>query len=100
MHFQHQLMRWKRRSNELLRKEGRNINACLNNKGGSRGSRAKKRPIQNVLYHKKKKRKNGSQTFPTPKIFVLLHFVIYEETCIKKAKIKKIQKVDVFKLFV
>ena len=43
------------------------------------------------------RKKNGSQTFPTPKIFVLLHFVIYEETCIKKAKIKKIQKVVVFK---
>ena len=46
---------------------------------------------------RKKKRKNGSQTFPTPKILVRLHFVIYEHTCIKKAKIKKIQKVVVFK---
>ena len=45
----------------------------------------------------KKKRKNGSQTFPTPKILVLLYFVIYEHTCIKKAKIKKIQTVVVFK---
>ena len=90
-------MRWKRRSNEFLRKGGGNKNACLNNKGGSRGSRAKKRPIQNVFYHKKKKRKNYSQTFSTPKIFVLLHFVIYEDTCIKKAEIKKIQKVVVFK---
>ena len=57
MHFQRQLMRWKRRSNEFLRKGGGNIKACLNNKGGSRGSRAKKRPIQNVFYHKKNEKK-------------------------------------------
>ena len=46
---------------------------------------------------KKRKEKIIVKTFSTPKIFVLLHFVIYEDTCIKKAEIKKIQKVVVFK---
>ena len=76
----------KRRSNEFLRKVGGNIKACLNNKGGSRGSRAKKRISQNVFYHKKKNRKNDSETFPTPTIFVLFHFVFFEDSCIKKQR--------------
>ena len=37
-----------------------------------------------------RKEKKDSQTFPALNIFVLLHFVIYEDTCIKKVKIKKI----------
>ena len=100
MHFQRQLMRWKRRSNEFLRKEGGNINACLNNKGGSRNPARRNAQFKTCSIIRQKKRKTGSQTFPTPKtpkIFVLLHFVIYEDTCIKKAKIKNIQKVVVFK---
>ena len=97
MHFQRQLMRWKRRSNKFLRKEGGNINACLNNKRGSRNPARRNAQFKTCSIIRQKKRKTGSQTFPTPKIFVLLHFVIYEDTCIKKAKMKKIQKVVVFK---
>lgn len=62
-----------------------------------RASREKKRLIQNVSYHREKKKKD-SQTFPALNIFVLLHFVIYEDTCSKKVKIKKIEKVIVFKI--
>lgn len=82
-------MRWKRRSNEFLRKGGGNINARLNNKVGVEDPARRNAQFKTCSIITKKKRKNGSQTFPTPKIFVLLHLVIYEETCIKKAKIKK-----------
>ena len=61
----------------------------MERKGIGRGSREKKRLIQNVSYHTEKKKKD-SLTFPALNIFVLLHFVIYEDTCIKKVKIKKI----------
>ena len=61
----------------------------MERKGIGRGSREKKRLIQNVSYHREKKKKD-SQTFPALNILVLLHFVIYEDTCIKKVKIKKI----------
>ena len=61
----------------------------MERKGIGRGSREKRRLIQNVSYHREKKKKD-SQTFPALNKLVLLHFVIYEDTWIKKVKIKKI----------
>ena len=55
----------------------------MERKGIGRGSREKKRLIQNVSYHREKKKKD-SQTFPALNIFVLLHFVIYEDKKVKK----------------